>query len=89
MSLTDLKQKAIAKVTAYRVAITTLLLSGLVGMASAAPDINASVSPIIYEVVKLFVPLLAVLLGSLPIIISMAIIAFILGILAMILSKLK
>ena len=88
MSLTHLKEKVLGVVATRRMSITMLMLSGLVGMASAA-DLNATVSPIIYEVVKLFVLLLNVVLSGLPLIITIAIISFILGILAMILGKLK
>lgn len=88
MSLTDLKQKALAKVIAYRVALVTLMLSGLAGVASAA-DLNASVAPIIAEVTKLFVPLLAVIIGAIPIVVTLAVIGFIIALLAVILQKIK
>lgn len=87
MKLTDLKEKAVAKVMAYRLALTTLMLSGLVSIVSA--DLNSSVSPIILEVTKLFVPLLAVVVGAVPIIVTIAVIGFILGLLALILTKIK
>lgn len=88
MSLTDIITKVAATVAAHRMSITMLMLSGLVGMASAA-DLNASVGPILDSVVLLFVPLLAMILGAVPIIVTLAVIGFILGLLALILQKIR
>jgi hypothetical protein len=88
MSLTDIKENIAARVVAWRVALTALMLTGLVGMASAA-TLNDSVGPILQSVAELFVPLLAMIVGAVPLIVTLAIISFILGILAMILGKLR
>lgn len=60
----------------------------LVGMASAA-TLNESISPILNSVTEIFTPLLNMVLGALPLIISISIIGFILGILDSILAKLR
>lgn len=88
MSLTDIKQKVVDKVHAYRMALVTLMLSGLVGLASAA-DLNASVGPILDAVVQLFTPILALIVAAVPIIITLAVIGFILGLLSVILKKIQ
>jgi len=87
MTLLEVKQKIAARVVAWRVALTTLVLTGLVGMASADTALNASISPIIYGVTALFVPLLAVVVAALPVIVTLAVVAFILALLARILGK--
>lgn len=69
-------------------AVTTVSLMYLVQYASAA-SLNDSVSPILNDVALLFVPLLALILAAVPIIICMAIIGFVLGILAAILGAIK
>lgn len=66
-------------------AVTTL---SLVQYASAA-TLNDSVGPILEDVGTLMTPLLALILASIPLIISISIIGFVLGILAAILGKLK
>jgi uncharacterized membrane protein (DUF106 family) len=88
MSTIDVRQKAADKLREYRVAIAGLLMAGLVSMASAA-DLNASVGPILDSVVALFVPLLALILGAVPIIVTLAVIGFILGLLSVILKKIQ
>ena len=60
----------------------------LVQYASAA-GLNDSVGPILTDVALLFIPLLALILAAIPIIIAMAIIGFILGLLAAILGAIK
>jgi hypothetical protein len=88
MSLIDMKQKAVAVIGAakMRIAVLSVMLTGLVGLASAA-TINDSVGPILQGVAELFVPLLAMIVGAVPLIVTLAIVSFILGILAMILRK--
>lgn len=73
----------------FRIALvaTTMSLS-LIGLVQAG-TLNDSVTPIIAEVTKLFVPLLAVILAALPVVITMGILAFVLGLLAAILLKMK
>jgi uncharacterized membrane protein YgaE (UPF0421/DUF939 family) len=88
MTLLEFKQKIADRVSASRMAILSLMLTGLVGMASAAA-LNDSIAPIIAGVTLLFVPLLAVIVAGVPVIVTIAIISFILGILAMILGKLR
>jgi hypothetical protein len=83
------REKFTSKLVIYRVAIVTLMLSGLVGMASAWGVWNDSIGPILVGVTLLFTPLLAVILAAIPVIIAIAIIAFIIGILAAILDKVK
>jgi hypothetical protein len=85
---TDIKEKYVTKVVAYRMALTALMLSGLVGMASAA-TLNDTIGPILQGLAEIFVPLLAMILAAIPIIIALAVVGFILGILAAILGKLK
>lgn len=87
MSLTDVKEKVAVEITVRRVAIVSLLMSGLVGMASAT--LNDTISPVIIGLTLLFTPLLAVIVAAVPLIVTIAIISFILGILAMILGKLR
>jgi len=87
MSFTDIKEKIAARVVAWRVALTTLMLAGLVGMASAA-TINDSVGPLLQGLAELFSPILAMIVGAIPIIVTLAVITFILGLLARILGKL-
>ena len=89
MTLLELKQKVADRVSAYRMAILSLMLSGLVGMASAGTALNDSITPILTGVTLLFTPLLAVIVAGIPLIVTIAIIAFILGILNMILGKLR
>jgi hypothetical protein len=52
-------------------------------------DLNASIGPILDGVILLFPTLLALVLAALPIIIAMALVAFVLGIFDGILGKLK
>jgi hypothetical protein len=65
MSLIDMKQKAMAVYAAarYRIAVASVMLTGLVGMASAA-TLNDSVGPILQGVAEIFVPLLAMIVGA-------------------------
>lgn len=60
----------------------------LVQYASAA-TLNESISPILTSVTELFTPLLAMVLAALPLIISLSVISFVLGIFAAILAKIK
>jgi hypothetical protein len=89
MALLELKQKVAERVSAYRIAIVSVMLTGLVGLVSAGTALNDSITPILTGVTLLFTPLLAVIVAGIPLIVTLAIIGFILGILSMILGKLK
>jgi hypothetical protein len=69
------------------------ILASLVGFFALVGAVGAfslnSTEVVIGEVTKLMVPVLAVILAAVPIIVTMAIIAFIMGLLAAILDKLK
>ena len=52
-------------------------------------DLNATLTPILTQIINLFPSLLDLVLAALPIIIAMALIAFVLGIFVGILSKIK
>jgi uncharacterized membrane protein (DUF106 family) len=60
----------------------------LVGTVSATFSLN-STEVIIGQVTLLFVPILAVVLGAVPIIVTLAVIGFILGLLSVILKKIE
>ena len=89
MSTIDVRQKAAEKLRDCRVAVLGLLMSGLVGIASAATDLNATLGPLLDSVAALFTPLLNLILAAIPLIVSLAMITFILGILSAILNRLK
>lgn len=72
MTLLAIKQKIADRVSVNRVVILSLLMSGLVGVASAA-TLNDSVYPIIVGVTLLFVPLLAVIVAGVPLVVTIAI----------------
>jgi hypothetical protein len=65
MTLLELKQKVADRVSASRIAVMTVMLTGLVGMASAAA-LNDSIAPVIIGMTLLFVPLLAVVVAAVP-----------------------
>ena len=88
MSSLDTIKEKVASAKMRILAVTTVSLMYLVQYASAA-SLNDSVSPILNDVALLFVPLLALILAAVPIIICMAIIGFVLGILAAILGAIK
>jgi len=87
---TDMKERALAVSVGarMRIAVATVMLSGLVGMASAA-TLNDTIGPILQGVAEIFVPLLAMIIAAVPLIVALAVVGFILGILAAILGKLK
>ena len=80
------KAKGVFACAKVKLAITSVSLIGLVQYASA--DLNSSISPILSDVVLLFVPLLALIIAVVPLVIAIAIIGFILGILDGILKML-
>jgi hypothetical protein len=88
MTLLEIKQTIADRVPASRVALFAVMMSGLVGLASAAA-LNDSIAPIIAGLTLLFTPLLAVIVAAIPIIVTIAIVGFIMGILSMILEKLR
>lgn len=55
----------------------------------AAAGMNDSISPILTDVAALFTPLLSLVIAAIPLIVAIAVIGFVLGILAAILGKLK
>jgi hypothetical protein len=67
MSLIDMKQKALGVIASakMRIAVASVMLTGLVGLASAA-TLNDSVGPILQAVAELFVPLLAMIVAAVP-----------------------
>lgn len=89
MSLTEVREKIVAEIKVRRVALISVFMAGLVGVVSADTFINASISPIVVGLTLLFTPLLAVVVAAVPVIVTIAIVAFILGILSMILGKLR
>lgn len=52
-------------------------------------DLNSTVGPVLDGVIALFPTLLSLILGALPIIISMAVLGFVLGLFDSIIGKLK
>lgn len=87
MTLLEFRQKIAGRVLGYRLVLTTLMLSGLVGLASAGTFLNDSITPILTGVTLLFTPLLAVIVAGIPVLVTLAVVGFILGILAKILGK--
>lgn len=83
-----LKEKALGVIASVkmRIAVASVMLTGLVGMASAA-TINDTVGPLLQGLAELFVPILAMIVAAIPIIVTLAVVTFILGILARILGK--
>ena len=69
-------------------AFLLMALAGI-GVPADAATLNESISPILSSVTELFTPLLAMVVAAVPLIISIAIIGFIMGILDAILNKLK
>lgn len=59
-----------------------------VGLASAG-TLNDTIYPLIEDVADLFTPILDLVIAAVPVIVAVAIIGFILGILAAILSQMK
>ena len=62
--------------------------SGLVAVVSAGA-LNNSVSPLLYELPALFTSIVALIIAAVPIIIVLAIVAFLLGLFDGILGKIK
>jgi len=65
------------------------IMTMLAMVATASAGLNDSIGPILDSLVQLFTPLLAMIVAAVPIIITMAIIGFIVGLLAAILRKLN
>lgn len=69
-------------------ALLTIGMAGITLMPYvSAGTLNDSVSPIIEDVTSLFVPILALVVAAVPVVVATAMISFILGILAAIISK--
>ena len=88
MSFFDTVKEKMASYKMRILAVTTVSLMTLVQYSSAA-TLNESIGPILESVAELFVPLLALVLAAIPIIIAMAVIGFLLGLLAAILGAIK
>lgn len=90
MQFTAMIQTARDKFAARKVQLlTTMLATSLFMVSNASAGLNDSVGPVLQDVALIFVPLLAMILGAIPLIISLALIGFILGLLAAILLKMK
>lgn len=72
-----------------KLALVSLMTLFISTSAVMAADLNASVGPILDQLVQLFVPILAMILGMIPIVVTIAILSFILGILSVILKKIE
>jgi hypothetical protein len=55
----------------------------------AAGSLNDSVSPILEDVASMFTPLLSLILAAIPLIISVAVIGFVMGLFKAILDKIS
>jgi len=88
MSFLDTVKEKMAMNKMRILAITTVSLMTLVQYAQAA-TLNESISPILTSVTELFVPLLSLILAAVPLIVALAVIGFVLGIMANILGMLR
>lgn len=88
--LESLKMKAAGLVSSakFKLAAFGITSMTLVQYASAA-TLNDSVGPILSDVGELMTPLLNLILATIPLIISISVIGFVLGIFAAIVGKLK
>ena len=79
------------RIAARKVQIVALGSAGAMFLVSnaSAVGMNESISPILTDVASLFTPLLGLVLAAIPLVVAIAVIGFILGILAAILGKLK
>jgi uncharacterized membrane protein YgaE (UPF0421/DUF939 family) len=68
MSLTEWKNRMVTEVKVRRLALMSIMLTGLVGMVSAT--LNDSVAPVIIGLTLLFTPLLAVIVAAVPLIVT-------------------
>lgn len=61
--------------TSWKVRALGLIGFGLaaVGTVSAATDLNTTIAPIIIQITLLFTPLLAVIIGAVPLVVTLAI----------------
>ena len=85
---TDVKQPKRFGMRVKLALVSLMTMIGLVGTASAT-SINDTIGPILEAVALLFTPLLALIMAAIPVMIVMAIVAFILGLLTAILNKIK
>jgi ABC-type phosphate/phosphonate transport system permease subunit len=88
------KKNAQAKVSASRVmgipmALGLAFMVMMIFQPVSAGNLSDAVSPILNDVADLFTPLLNLVIAAVPLIISLAIIGFVLGIFTAILLKLK
>jgi len=76
--------------TGWKIRVLGLLAFGLAMISAVgATSLNDSIYPVLQGITLLFTPLLAVILAAIPVIVAVAIIAFIIGILMAIEGKLK
>ena len=89
MQLTAMKEKMVEKINQHRLAITAgTVMIMTTGFASAG-TLNTSVAPILDDVTLLFTPLLSMILGAIPLIIVLAVASFVIGLLSVILNKIR
>ena len=89
MQLTAMKEKMVEKINQNRLAITAgTVMIMTTGFASAG-TLNTSVAPILDDVTLLFTPLLSMILGAIPLIIVLAVASFVIGLLSVILNKIR
>ena len=89
MQFNAVKERLVEKFNEHRMGVTVLAVTTMTtGLASAA-TLNDSIGPILDSVSALFVPLLNLIIGAVPLIIALAVIGFILGIFSAILTKLR
>jgi len=90
----ELKKESKSGITGRVKAKLTAFLMMLISMAFmaapvAAGSLNDSVSPILEDVASLFTPLLSLILAAIPLIISVAVIGFVMGLFGAILDKIR
>ena len=86
MSVEQLKSKLV--LAKYRLAVLAATMVGLVASVSAGA-LNTSISDLLYEVTTLFPSLVDLVIAAIPVIVVIALAAFIVGFLDGIIKKLK
>ena len=86
--LPDNKQPALFGMRVKFALVSLMTMFATVGLASAA-TLNDSVGPLLDALVLLFVPLLALIVAMIPILVTLAVASFILGLLAAVLTKIR
>ncbi len=88
MSEMTLMENVADYVRMKRLHVLAVLMTGLAGVASAAP-LNGTIGPIINEVVLLFGPITDLVVAAVPVLLVLAVIGFLLGIFDGVLSRIK